>query len=126
MNTTHRTGRTTLALDPKRVDLADQMRLDRLAREMRLTNQILSGDLAEVAVQHGGPAPAWTSLDGEVITFSLEHMPMPSSRLDVAVWLGTNAHELGHVLFSPRADAPLVVRLRSAGEPSLLQLHNIV
>lgn len=56
-------------------------------------------------------------------------MPNPDTRLNVAVWLGTNAHELGHVLFSPRRGSLLMRRVLQA-EDSLMKgicrLHNIV
>src|SRR5947199_9531767 len=85
------------ALGPK-----DMLRVQRLARELRLTDQILSTDLDKVNVEASGPAPAWTTLEGDKITFAYNRMPKPRTRIDVAVWLGTNAHELGHVLYSPR------------------------
>lgn len=107
----------------------DILRISRLARELRLTNQILSTDLDTVSVVDTGPAPAWTSLDGDHVSFAAKRMPRLDRRVDVAVWLGTNAHELGHVLFSPRKGSPLMQRIIE-GEQLMLkgitQLHNIV
>lgn len=105
----------------------DIVRLTRLARELRMTDQILSDDLDTVTVSKTGPAPAFTSLEGDHITFALDQMPTPDSRAKVAVWLGTNAHELGHVLFSPRTGSPLMVRVRDDEDSrALFMLHNIV
>src|SRR4051812_49867536 len=105
----------------------DIVRLTRLARELRMTDQILSDDLDTLTVVKNGPAPAFTSLEGDHITFALNQMPRPDSRAKVAVWLGTNAHELGHVLFSPRTGSPLMVRVRDDADfRALAMLHNIV
>ena len=104
-------------------------RLYRLGRELRLTDQILSADVDTVSIEANGPAPAWTTLDGDHISFSMSHMPMPRTSVDVAVWLGTNAHELGHVIFSPRRQSPLMRRVIEADKlfsRGLADLHNIV
>ena len=105
------------------------LRLQRLGRELRLTDQILSDDLDQVSIVGGGPAPAWTSLDGDHVTFSMAKMPMPTNKIDVAVWLGTNAHELGHVLFSPRSSSMLMRQVVEADRifmSGIAKLHNIV
>jgi hypothetical protein len=127
MATTTRQGTTNVTLAEQRTP-EQELRITRLARELRLTDQILSVDLDTVSVVEDGPAPAWTTLDGDHVTFAMKFMPVPMSRLDVAIWLGTNAHELGHVLVSPRKDSPLMRRV-VGGEMfmhGLAQLHNIV
>jgi len=104
-------------------------RLHRLGRELRLTDQILTDDVDRVAIVATGSAPAWTSLDGQSITFALGEMPEPTSHYGIGVWLGTNAHEVGHSLFSPRGDSPLMRRVIATAEtsrPHLAQAHNIV
>jgi hypothetical protein len=90
------------------------VRLSRLGRELRLTDQILSEDLDTLSIVEHGPAPAWTSPDGDHVSYALDRMPLPDTKLDIAVWLGTNAHELGHVLFSPRSGSALVRRVIAA------------
>jgi hypothetical protein len=104
-------------------------RLHRLGRELRLTDQILTFDLDRTAVVATGPAPAWTSLDGDEVTFCTAFMPEPVTPYDIAIWLGTNAHEVGHVLFSPRGDSTLMKRVISASQttrPSMARTHNII
>ena len=107
----------------------EQVRLFRLGREIRLTDQILSDDLATVTIVEDGPAAAWTSLEGDHITFSMAHMPMPKGRKELAIWLGTNAHELGHVLFTPRRNSLLMRRLKDAEEvlyPGIRRVWNVL
>jgi hypothetical protein len=107
----------------------DILQLARLGRELRLTDQILTFDLDTVSIVENGPAPAWTTLDGEHISFAASKMPFPTGRIDVAVWLGTNAHEVGHVLYSPRVDSPLMRRVINSDRaflPGLAKLHNIL
>jgi hypothetical protein len=117
---------SALDLTPEQV-----VRITRLARELRLTDQILSTDVDKVRVVSGqrAQAAAWTALDGDEVTFAADKMPDPVGRYELAVWLGTNAHELGHVLYSPRSDSPLMQRMK-AGEDTFLrglfQIHNIV
>jgi hypothetical protein len=120
---TARQGTTAIAAvgTPEEVE-----RLRRLARELRLTDQILTWDVDSVDVMEVGPAPAWTSLDGTKITFSARRMPKPEGPYEIAVWLGVNAHELGHVLFSPRESSPLVGRLMTKGIEQFWRMHNVV
>jgi len=129
VNPTKRQGTTNIDVRQAGLAPTDLLRLGRLARELRLTDQILSVDLDSVSIVDHGPAPAWTTLDGDHIHFALSRMPAPESGLDVAVWLGTNAHELGHVLYSPRRGSELMCRVVE-GEAIHLQgianLHNIV
>lgn len=111
------------------VSAEKHLRLSRLGRELRLTDQILSNDLDTVSIVQDGPAPAWTTLDGDHVSFALSQMPFPDSKPNVAVWLGTNAHELGHVLFTPRSDTPLVRRILEGDQTfmrGVANLHNIV
>ena len=123
----HRRGKTTVTapdLTPER-----RLRLQRLGMELRLTDQILSPDVEAITIAADGPAPAWTTLDGDHIHFALDQMPHPRSRAEVAVWLGTNAHELGHVLYSPRRHSPLMDRIIEGDRTFLrgiAQLANIV
>jgi hypothetical protein len=124
-----RQGASHVEVPKAKLRPAQMIRLHRLARELRLTDQILSTDLDSVSIIDNGPAPAWTSLDGDHVSFALEKMPMPVSRVDLAVWLGTNAHELGHVLFSPRRHSILMRRVIDASQghmPAIARLHNIV
>lgn len=124
-----RQGTTKVTVPNARLTPAAALRLGRLARELRITNQILSADLDAVDIVDGGPAPAWTTLDGDRITFALVQMPFPADRVSVAVWLGTNAHELGHVLFSPRRGSALMQRVIEAESiylRGIVGLHNIV
>src|SRR5215467_7922890 len=129
MTPTTRTGTTNVNLPSDAFTPYEVLRITRLARELRLTNQILSTDLDTVSVEQNGPAPAWTSLEGDHVSFAALRMPKPRSRTDVAVWLGTNAHELGHVLYSPRRGSVLMQRVIEADRTfmtGLAQLHNIV
>lgn len=124
-----RRGSTHVDLDELTWDPADVLRLARLAREIRLTDQILTPDMDTVSVVEDGPAPAWTTLEGDHVTFAAKKMPPPNSPINVAIWLGTNAHELGHVLFTPRTGSRLLARLFDADRtfmPGLAKLHNIV
>jgi hypothetical protein len=128
-NTAHRTGATNVDVPNAKLTPKATVTLHRLARELRLTDQILSDDLDTVSIVDNGPAPAWTTLEGDHITFALSRMPFPETAVDVAVWLGTNAHELGHVLFSPRRQSPLMVRIVAGDKVHLrgiVDLHNIV
>ncbi len=126
---TKRQGQTNVEVAHAGLQPAELLRLGRLARELRLTDQILSTDLDSITITDQGPAPAWTTLDGDHIHFALDRMPAPESNLDVAVWLGTNAHELGHVLYSPRRSSDLMRRVIEGEKLSLrgvADLHNIV
>jgi hypothetical protein len=123
-----RRGTTEVKLLHTQLTPQQLVRLSRLGRELRLTDQILSDDLDTVSIVDGGPAPAWTSLAGDHVSYALDRMPLPETKLDVAVWLGTNAHELGHVLFSPRSGSALMTRLAEAERVHLrgiADLHNI-
>src|SRR5215471_17464586 len=101
-NPVERQGATNVALSPDDFKPEDLILLARFGRVIRLTNQILSPDLDTVSIVPAGPAPAWTTLEGNHITFAMQHMPLPHNPIDVAIWLGTNAHEMAHVLRSPR------------------------
>jgi hypothetical protein len=121
-----RSGHGAAALKPEQL-----ARLHRLGRELRLTDQILSDDVDTVNIDDSLMlrAPASTSLDGTTITFALQHLPQPESRYDLAVWLGVNAHELGHVLFSPRKGSTLMRRVLTAEgtmAAGIAMVHNIV
>ena len=126
-----RRGRTNVDLSPDKYRPENLLLLARLGRELRLLDQIcdLSSSLDTVSVVESGPAPAWTTLEGDEVTFAMSHMPMPKSRVDVAVWLGTNAHELGHVLYSPRRDSLLMQQVVEGDKlflKGIAQIHNIV
>jgi hypothetical protein len=120
-----RRGTTEVTVHNETVTPAGMVRLHRLGRELRLTDQILSDDLDTVSIVDNGPAPAWTTLDGDHIFFALNRMPFPNARLDVAVWLGTNAHELGHVLFSPRRGSLLMRRVIEGDQVHLRGIANL-
>ena len=122
----HRSGKSTV--DVPNLTPGQLLRLSRLGRELRLTGQILSTDLDSTAIVADGPAPAWTTLDGDAMSFSMKHMPKPTSRVDLGVWLGTFAHELGHNLFSPRSGSELMRRVIAAERSymrGMAQLANI-
>lgn len=126
MTTHSRSGKTTV--DVPNLTPGALLRLSRLGRELRITGQILSDDLDSTSIVADGPAPAWTTLDGDAMSFSMRHMPKPSSRVDLGVWLGTFAHELGHNLFSPRSGSELMRRVIAAERSYLrgmAQLANI-
>jgi hypothetical protein len=127
--TPSRRGTTNIRIDDDNMKPAELIRLGRLGRSIRLTGQILSIDMDTVSIVEGGPAPAWTTLEGDHISFAMDKMPMPNSVDDLAVWLGTFAHELGHVMRSPRRHTPLMQSVMAAdkgGMPGLFQLHNIL
>jgi hypothetical protein len=124
-----RHGTTNVNLNDEGIPPIELVRLGRIGRELRLTDQILSYDLDTLSIVDTGVAPAWTTLEGDHISFAMDKMPLLKGNLEVAVWLGTNAHELGHVLFSPRRGSPLmqqVIRESNGGFPGLAQLHNIL
>jgi len=125
-----RQGSTSVQLDlSDKLGPHELLRVQRLARELRLTDQILSVDVDKVNVEPAGPAPAWTTLEGDKITFAYNQMPKPDTPLHIAVWLGTNAHELGHVLYSPRKSSTLMFRVLESDRTYLrgvAQLHNVV
>jgi uncharacterized sporulation protein YeaH/YhbH (DUF444 family) len=127
MKNDQRLGSTLVDLDE--VSPYELLRVQRLARELRLTDQILSVDLDSVAVVNAGPAPAWTTLEGDKVAFAYNRMPNLDDRAAIAVWLGTNAHELGHVLFSPRRTSTLMYRVLESDRAYLkgiATMHNIV
>jgi hypothetical protein len=125
-----KSGTTQVELSLDIYSPADLLKIERLSREIRMVLELLSNfDVDTVSVVQNGPAPAWTTLDGDHVSFSMKHMPLPDSPVNVAVWLGTNAHELGHVLFSPRSESPLMQRIEAAEQTfmrGLSQLCNIV
>lgn len=129
MTMEQRQGSTHVDLDLDQHTPQEILRVQRLAREIRLTDQILSVDLDVVDVVLNGPAPAWTTLTGEKITFAYNRMPKPVNAHDVAVWIGTNAHELGHNLYSPRKGSTLMFRVLESDRtflPGIKRLCNIV
>jgi hypothetical protein len=124
---TQRTGKNTVQLN--NVLPSTLLRYQRLARELRLTDQILSVDVDSVTISGTGAAPAWTTLDGSHLTFNSEMMPGIQSRKNIAVWLGTNAHELFHNLFTPRTGSPLMRRVQSAQrstDPGISRSWNVL
>src|SRR5262245_7297177 len=109
-----RTGTNPVKVRPY-TDPDELLRLRRMGRELRVMDQILSADIDSLAiVDDNSPAPAWTLPDGSVITIDAGKMPKLTDRRGIAVWLGTNAHELFHNLFTPRVDAKLMRRVRAA------------
>lgn len=123
-----RRGATNVHVSDAEYSPRTLLRLGRMGRELRLTDQMLSDDLDTVTIVEDGPAIAWTSPDGSHVTFNLSRMPRPDTALDVAVWLGTNADELGHVIFTPREDSLLMRRVKVGNDvlmPSLHKLWNI-
>src|SRR5215471_5079777 len=108
-----RRGTTLVRLSADDYMPQDILLLTRLGRELRLLDQICDYTLTldKLTIEQSGPAPAWTTLEGDQVSFSMADMPMPRTRVDVAVWLGTNAHELIHVNRSPRRDSPLMQRI---------------
>lgn len=101
-----------------------RLRYQRMARELRLTDQILSFDVDSVGITDTGiGAPAWTTADGSSITIDAGMMPPLKTRRQIAVWLGTNAHELFHNLFTPRQDSLLMRRVTAAQKSSDPGIH---
>jgi hypothetical protein len=124
-----RRGQTNVKVDEGKYPPDQIIRLMRLGRELRLTDQILADDLETLSIVQSGAAPAWTTLSADHISFAMDFMPVPDSKLNVAIWLGTNAHELGHVKYSPRKSSPLMHRVIEADQlfvPGLMSVHNIV
>ena len=101
------------------------LRYQRMGRVLRLTDQMLSGDIDSLSIVEGGQAPAWTSADGAAITIDASKMPslVSGSRRNIAVWLGTNGHELFHNQFTPRADALLMRRIYAAEHSTDRGIH---
>ena len=120
-----RRGATNVVLNDDNYSPKTLLRLGRLGRELRLTDQMLSDDLDTVSIVESGPAAAWTSSDGSHVTFNVSRMPRPWTALDVAVWLGTNAHELGHVEFTPREDSTLMRRVHVGNRTLMPRLHRL-
>ena len=79
-----RTGTTNVVLNDPKVKPEEIVRLHRLGREIRLTDQILSDDLDTLSIVADGPAPAWTTLEGNHISFAMDKMPFPQGKGDVA------------------------------------------
>ncbi len=105
------------------------LRYQRMGRELRVMDQLLSPDIDSVSIIEGGPAPAWTSADGADVTINVSNMPPLNSRRDIAVWLGTNAHELWHNKYSPRADSRLMRRVAAAPrstDPGIHRCWNVL
>jgi hypothetical protein len=125
-----KSGTTQIELPLDDYSPADLLKIERLGREIRMVLELLSSfDVDTVSIVQNGPAPAWTTLDGDHVSFSMKHMPNPDSPFAVAVWMGTVAHELGHVKFSPRSGSSLMVRIEAAETTfmrGLSQLCNIV
>lgn len=110
--------------NPVKIDVEPKVliRLQRIARELRLTGQILSFDLDSVQLVDGGGI-AWTSPDGSTITINAARMPSVFTRKGVAVWLGTYAHELFHNQFTPRSTSRLMRRIATAEGTSHPGMH---
>ena len=121
--TTMRTG--TNPVHVNNASPATLLRLRRMSRELRLTDQLLTYDLDSlVLVENGNTgAPAWTSADGSTITIDVSKMPNLNTRRNVAVWLGTNAHELFHTLWSPRSGSALMRRIKASERSSTPGIH---
>ena len=108
-----RTGTNPVNIS-KAVMPSELLRYQRMGRELRVMDQLLSPDIDSVSIIESGPAPAWTSADGADITIAVSTMPPLHTRRQIAVWLGTNAHELFHNLFTPRVDSRLMRRVAAA------------
>jgi von Willebrand factor type A domain len=101
-----------------------------IARIFRGVDVALSASgVKGLTIHKTGPAPGWT--DGEVVNLSIGHLPAMSRHLNakaLAIWLGVNYHELGHVLFTPRANSTLGLRIKAAVkavDSSLWQTWNL-
>ena len=123
MTGTMRTG--TNPVHVERANPATLLRLRRMGRTLRLTDQLLTYDLDSLVLVENGHtgAPAWTTPDGSVITIDVSKMPSLYTRKGVAVWLGTNAHELFHNLFSPRSGSILMRRISASERSSTPGIH---
>src|SRR4051794_14233391 len=110
-----RTGSNPVKVNAETRTASDLLRLQRMARVLRLTDQMLSFDIDSLSLVEGeSSAPAWTSADGAHITIDAGRMPNLWGRHNIAVWLGTNAHELFHNLYTPRTGTLLMRRVYAA------------
>lgn len=101
----------------------------RFARVYQAVDQILNPDVLKVrVVEEVHAPPAWT--DGSTITINAGALPPlhKGTRVDLATWIGVNAHELGHTLFTPRDKTPLMARVRavSTAYPGMRKCLNIL
>ena len=101
----------------------------RFGRVYSAVDQILNPDVDKVVViDEPGMPPAWT--DGMRITINQAAMPPlhKGTQLDLATWIGINAHELAHSIFTPREKTPLMARVRAVttAYPSLRKVLNIM
>ena len=107
--------------------VAHQMRLAALTRELRIATMVLNRDVADLRIVPNGPAPAWTDLT----TISLNAAVLPTNLRTpegIAVWVGAAMHELGHTLFTPRPDSDLMKRLEAASKAvrGVYKTHNLI
>src|SRR6188472_3861391 len=116
-----RTG--TNPVEIENIDPRTLLRLKRMARELRLTDQMLSWDIDNLSIVDTGSAPAWTAPDGASITINSRLMPSTMTRKGIAVWLGTNAHEIFHSMFSPRSKSRLMLRVYAAERSTDRGIH---
>jgi hypothetical protein len=118
-----RTGTNPVLVE--RANPATLLRLRRMGRTLRMTDQLLTYDLDSLVLVENGTtgAPAWTAPDGSVITIDVSKMPSLYTRKGIAVWLGTNAHELFHNLWSPRSGSVLMRRIGAAERSTSRGIH---
>ena len=118
-----RTGSNPVKVNPDTYQPGTLLRLQQMGRELRLTDQMLSLDVDSLSIVEGGPAPAWTSAEGDAITINVNDMPNLNTRRGIAVWLGTNAHELFHNLYTPRSTSLLMRRVSAAENSTDRGIH---
>lgn len=94
----------------------------RFKRTMGAVDRVLSRaceglELADPTKGGRNAPPGWT--DGITVTLNPSRLPPLVDRQgkplteNLVVWLGINAHEVGHTLFTPRQDSPLQVKLKT-------------
>ena len=106
----------------------------RFERTMTVVDRVLSRNCVGMQVETvPNPTPGWT--DGATVTLNPWGLP---SLVDLrggldtealAVWLGINAHEVGHTKYTPPKHSPLKTKLDhldTSGYPGLVRLENFV
>lgn len=90
---------------------------------IRTVDRVLSPMVDQVLIVEdpGTTVPGWT--DGVNVTLNASRLPQLEniSARDLAAWLGVNAHEVGHTLFSPREDSVLIKKIRDLEKAGMYQ-----
>lgn len=107
---------------------------ERLATVLSAVDRILGHALegVELVTKQDAPAgaPAWT--DGVHVYLNVDGLPdlTEATTTSLITWLGANAHEVGHSLFSPRFGSPLYTainaRIEAGLNKNLLSTFNLI